>query len=81
MRVFTVYRREVGGNSSYPTRHPIGSVLELRMQERVNNFNDLSRLARRLFASDTADSVHLLIDLSECRPAYLPEQTRVCSVG
>ena len=63
MRVVTVYRREDGSNSTYPARHPVGSVVERRIHERVNNYNDLSRLARRLFALDTADSIHLLIDL------------------
>ena len=55
--------REYGSNSTYPARHPVGSVVERRIHERVNNYNDLSRLARRLFALDTADSIHLLIDL------------------
>jgi hypothetical protein len=76
MRAVTVYRREDSSNSSYPTRHPIGSVLELRKYERVNNYNDLLRLARRLFALDTADAVHIVIDVSRGRPAYLPELTR-----
>jgi hypothetical protein len=63
MRAVMVYRREGGSSSTYPTRHPIGSVVELRIHERVNNYNDLLRLARRLFALDTADDIHLLIDL------------------
>ena len=63
MRAVMVYRREDGSNSTYPARQPIGSVVELRIDERVNNYNDLLRLARRLFALDTADSIHLLIDL------------------
>jgi hypothetical protein len=67
MRAVTVYRREDGSNLRYPTRHPIGSVLELRIHERVNNYNDLSRLARRLFASDTADAIHLLLDVDQGR--------------
>jgi len=63
MRAVMVYRREDSSNSTYPTRRPVGSVVELRIHERVNNYNDLLRLARRLFALDTADSIHLLIDL------------------
>ncbi len=63
----------------YRTRHPIGSVLELRISERVNNYNDLLRLARRTFALDTADAVHVLIDVGQGRPAYLPELARECS--
>ncbi len=81
MRAVTVYRREDSSNSSYPTRHPIGSVLELRIYERVNNYKDLLRLARRLFASDTADAVHVLIDVGQGRQAYLPEPTRECPAG
>jgi hypothetical protein len=42
---------------------------------------DLSRLARRLFALDTADDIHLLIDVGQGRPASLPELTRYCSAG
>ena len=81
MRAVTVYRLDDSGNFSYHTRHPIGSVLELRMYERVNNYKDLLRLARRLFASEPADAVHVLIDVGQCRQAYLPEMTRVCSTG
>ena len=81
MRAVTVYRLDYGSNSSYPTRHPIGSVLELRKNQRVNNYNDLLRLARRLFALDTADAVHIVIDVSQARQSYLPEPTRDCSAG
>jgi hypothetical protein len=55
--------------------------LERRTYERVNNYKDLLRLARRLFASDAADAVHILIDLGQGRQAYLPELTRDCSAG
>jgi hypothetical protein len=81
MQAVTVYRRENGSNSGYPTRHPIGSVWEMRKCERVNNYNDLSRLARRLFALDTAGDIHLLIDVGQGRPASLPERTRDCLAG
>ena len=76
MRAVTVYRLNDAGNFSCHTRHPIGSVMELRAQDRVNNYKDLLRLARRLFAVDTADSVHILIDVGQGRQAYLPERTR-----
>ena len=59
MRTVTVYRMDYGRR----TKSPIGVVLENRKTERTNNYNDLLRLARRLFALDTADSIHLLIDL------------------
>ena len=48
MRAITVYRLEDGSNFSYHARHPIGSVLELRKYERVNNYKDLLRLAETL---------------------------------
>ena len=81
MRAVTVYRLDYGSNTGYPTRRPIGSVLELRKNQRVNNYNDLLRLARRLFALDAADSVRIVIDVSQARQAYLPEPTRDCSAG
>ena len=81
MRAVTVYRLDDSSNFSYHTRHPIGSVLELRIYERVNNYKDLLRLAQRLFALDTADAVHILIDVGQGRQAYLPELTRDCSAG
>jgi hypothetical protein len=46
MRAVTVYRLDDSSNFSYHTRRPIGSVLELRIYERVNNYKDLLRLAR-----------------------------------
>jgi len=81
MRAITVYRLDDSNNFSYHTRHPIGSVLELRTYDRVNNYKDLLRLARRLFALDTADADHVLIDVGQARQAYLPELPRACSTG
>jgi hypothetical protein len=74
MRAVTVYRREDSSNSIYPTRHPIGSVLELRIYEWVNNHNDLLRLARRLFALDMADALHIGIDVSQARRTTFPDR-------
>jgi len=79
MRAVTVYRMDFGSNTRYRTRHPIGSLLELRKHERVNNYNDLLRLARRLFALDTADAVHIVVDVSQARRAYPPELTKDCA--
>jgi len=79
MRAVTVYRLDDSSNFSYHTRHPIGSVLELRIYERGNNYKDLLRLARRLFALDTPDAVHVLIDVGQGRQANLPELNRECS--
>jgi len=81
MRAVTVYRLDDSSNFSYHTRHPIGSVLELRMHERGNNYKDLLRLARKLFALDTADAEHVLIDVGQGRQAYIPGLTRNCSAG
>ena len=77
MRAITVYRMDYGRKS----KDQVGVVLEMRKTERTNNYNDLLRLARRLFAFDTADSVHIVIDMSQARQAYLPERTRECSAG
>lgn len=79
MRAVTVYRLDDSSNFSYHTRHPIGSVLEQRIYERGNNYKDLFRVARRLFALDTADAVHVLIDVGQGRQAYLPELNGECS--
>ena len=77
MLAVTVYRMDY----TMKTKYPLGVVLEQRQTERVNNYNDLLRLARRLFALDTADAVNIIIDASQARRAYLPEQTRDCSVA
>ena len=71
MRAVTVYRVNYGRK----TKDQVGVVFEMRKTERTNNYNDLLRLARRLFASDTADFVHIIIDMSQSRKAYLPELT------
>jgi len=81
MQEVTVYRFDDSSNFRYQTKHPIGSVLERRTYERVNNYKDLLRLARRLFASDTADAVHVLIDVGQGRQAYLPELSSDCAAG
>ena len=81
MRAVKVYRLDYGNNSRYRTRYLIGSVLEMRIHERVNNYKDLLRLARRTFALDTADAVHVLIDVGQGRQAYPPELTRDCAAG
>ena len=67
MRSVTVYRVDYGSR----TKEPICTVLEKRKTERAHNYHDLLRLARRLFALDTADAVHVLIDVGQGRQAYL----------
>ena len=75
MRAVTVYRVDYDRK----TRYPVGVVLEQRKTERGNNFKDLLRLARRLFASDAADAVHIVIDASQARRAYPAEPVRACA--
>ena len=80
MRVVTVYRVDYDSNSGYRTRRPVGSVLELRQYERVNNYKDLLRLARRLFALTAADADRIVIDVSQARQACFPKPTTDCAV-
>ena len=77
MRAVPVYRVDHGRK----TRDPIGVVFEQRKTERAANYYDLLRLARRLFAVDAGDAVHIIIDVSDVRRATLPERTRDCSAG
>jgi hypothetical protein len=58
------------------TKDPIGIVLEMRRTERVSNYHDLLRLARRTYASDMADALHIVIDVSQARQGYSPERIR-----
>lgn len=77
MRAVTVYRVDYRRK----TRYPIGAVEEKRESERTHNYHDLLRLARKLFALDTADALHIVIDTSQIRRGALPERTRDCSAG
>ena len=77
MRAVMVYRVDYGRK----TKDPIGAVLEKRETERAYNYHDLLRLARRLFALDRADAVHIGIDVSQAPQAYLPELTKDCAAG
>ena len=77
MRAVTVYRVDYRRK----TKDPIGTVLEKRKSERAHNYNDLLRLARRLFASNTADALHIVIDVRNAREPFLPERTRDCAAG
>ena len=75
MRAVTVYRVDYAKK----TRYSVGVVLEQRKTERGNNYKDLLRLARRLFAADAADAVHIVIDASQARRACPPEQNKDCA--
>jgi hypothetical protein len=77
MRAVAVYRMDYGRKS----KDQVGVVLEMRKTERTNNYNDLLRLARRLFASDRADALHIVIDVRPARVAILPDRTRACAAG
>jgi hypothetical protein len=77
MREVTVYRVDYVRK----TKDPIGTVLEKRKSERAHNYNDLLRLARRLFALDTADALHIVIDVRHAREAILPERPMDSSAG
>ena len=77
MRAVTVYRVDYGRK----TKDPIGAVMEKRKTDRAHNYHDLLRLARRLFALDTADALHIVIDVRHAREAILPERTMDCSAG
>jgi hypothetical protein len=70
MRAVTVYRVDYGRKD----KDPIGAVLEMRTTERAHNYHDLLRLARRLFARDTADGLHIIIDVSQARGAIFPDR-------
>ena len=63
MRAVTVYRMDYGRM----IKDPVGVVLELRKTERTNNYNDLLRLAQRLFALDMEDAIHIVIDVRQAR--------------
>jgi hypothetical protein len=75
MRATTVYRVDYVKK----TRDPIGVVLEKRETERAHNHHDRLRMARRLFALDSADALHIVIDVGHAREGCLTELTRECS--
>lgn len=77
MRAIPVYRI----NYARKTKEPIGVVFEKRKTERAANHFDLLRLARRLFAVDVADAVHITIDTGDGRRALLAEATAGSSPG
>jgi hypothetical protein len=77
MRAVTVYRMDYGRK----TKDPVGVVLEQRKTEPTNNYNDLLRLAQRLFALDTADALHIVIDVRHAREAILPVRTMDYAAG
>ena len=77
MRAVTVYRVDYGRE----TKDPIGAVLEKRKKDRAHNYNDLLRLARRLFALDAADALHIVIDVRHAREAILPGRTMDAAAG
>jgi len=77
MRSIPVYRVDYVRK----TKVPIGVVFEKRKTERAANYFDLLRLARRLFAVDAADAVHITIDVRQARSAIFSELARDSSAG
>ena len=77
MTAVTVYRVDYARK----TKDPVGVVLEKRKTERGENYKDLLRLARKIFALDIADSVHIVIDVSQARRSYPPAETMDCWAG
>ena len=77
MRAVTVYRVDYGRK----TKDPIGTVMKKRKTERAHNYYDLLRLTRRLFALDTEDALHIVIDVRHARETILPEWTMDCVTG
>jgi hypothetical protein len=77
MRAITVYRVDYGRK----TKDPIGTVFEKRKTERAHNYHDLLRLARRLFALDTADALHIVINVRRAREAIPPVRTMDYAAG
>ena len=72
MRAVKVYRMDY----TMKTKYFLGVVFERRKTERVNNYNDMLRLARITFGFEPADAINIIIDVSQARRAYLPEPAR-----
>ena len=77
MRAVTVFRWDYGRK----TKEPIGVVFEKRKTERIGNYMDLLRLARKLFAVNSADAVNIIIDLGHARRTIPAELASSCSAG
>ena len=73
MRAVAVYRVD----NVRKTRDPVGVIFEKRKTERGANFFDLLRLARRLFATDTTDVVHIMIGAGEARRTSFTTNVRI----
>ena len=72
-----VYRVDYGRK----IKDPIGTVFEKRKTERTNNYLALLWLARRQFALDSEDALHIVIDVRHARKGRLTELPRESSVG
>lgn len=77
MRAVTVFRWDEGRK----TKDPVGVVFEKRKTERASNYLDLLRLARKLFAVNRADAVHIIIDQNRPRRTIPTELTGDFSAG
>ena len=65
-----VYRVDYGRK----IKDPVGTVFEKRKTERSNNYLDLLWLARRFFALESADALHIVIDVRHVRGATFPDR-------
>ena len=56
MKVYTVYRYDY----NCQVREPVGTLLERRSKERVNNVGSLLKLAQKIYTTSSLDS-HIVI--------------------
>ncbi len=63
MKAVTVYRVDYMNKRKIP----IGTVIERRRKERGDNILGLLRLARKRYAKDLEDALHIAIDWDEAR--------------
>lgn len=77
MRAVTVFRWDYGRK----TKEPVGVVFEMRKTERIGNYLDLLRLARKLFAMNSADAVNIIIDPGHTRRVLPAELASSYSAG
>lgn len=63
MRSITVYRVDY----QLKKREPIGTVIERRARERGDNVLGLLRIARKMYARNLEDALHIAIDWDEAQ--------------
>ncbi len=63
MKSVTVYRVDYQREK----KDPIGTVIERRSKERGDNILGLLRLARKMYAKNLEDALHIAIDWNEAQ--------------